>query len=242
MGETAADAVLLHGFSGTRRTWDPVLARLDAERYRPLALDLRGHGEARNARPITFAACTADVLGAAPDRFALAGYSMGGRIALHVALAAPERVTRLVLVSTTAGLEREEERAARRASDAALADRLEREGLEAFAAEWARQPLFADDPAWVAEAALADRRRNAPHGLAASLRGVGTGSMDSLWPRLGELTMPVAIVTGERDAKFTAIGERLREAIARARHSVVAGAGHSVQLEAPEAVVEALSA
>src|SRR4051794_14182450 len=100
----AETIVFLHGFGGTHRAWDPVVARLDRERYRPLALDLRGHGTAREARPIGFVECTADVLTAAPERFMLCGYSMGGRIAQHVALAAPERVARLVLISTTAGI------------------------------------------------------------------------------------------------------------------------------------------
>ena len=89
----AEDLVLLHGFGGTHRAWDGVLERLDVERYRPLALDLPGHGsQAGHARPITFDACVECVLGQAPGRFVLCGYSMGGRIALHVALAAPQRV------------------------------------------------------------------------------------------------------------------------------------------------------
>ena len=72
---------------------------LDPERYRPLALDLPGHGEAADARgPITFAGCVEQVLARGPERFALCGYSLGGRVALHVALAAPERVSRLVLI------------------------------------------------------------------------------------------------------------------------------------------------
>src|SRR3954463_14451275 len=100
----AETIVLLHGFGGTHRAWDRLIARLDPERYRPLAVELRGHGAARDARPIGFVECTADVLATAPERFALCGYSMGGRIAQHVALAAPARVTRLVLVSTTAAL------------------------------------------------------------------------------------------------------------------------------------------
>src|SRR4051812_10254488 len=182
------DAVLLHGFGGTHRTWDRVVARLAAERY--IAPDLRGHGGGRHVRPITFEGCVADVLDQAPERFALAGYSMGGRVALHVALAAPERVGRLVLVSTTAGLEDPGARAERRAGAAALADRLERDGLGAFVATWRDQPLFADDPDWVTEQAQADQRRNDAAALAAVLRGIGTGSMTPLWDRLRELTMP----------------------------------------------------
>src|SRR5919198_622226 len=101
MGRMPATVVLLHGFAGTGRAWDAVIARLDAERYNALAPDLRGHGAARDARPISFDAVAADVLAAAPARFVLCGYSMGGRIALHVARRAPARVERLVLVATT---------------------------------------------------------------------------------------------------------------------------------------------
>jgi pimeloyl-ACP methyl ester carboxylesterase len=88
--------VLLHGFGGTRRTWDGVAARLERERYRPLALELPGHGQAADERPITFAGCAERVLARAPERFTLCGYSMGGRVALHTALAAPGRISRLV--------------------------------------------------------------------------------------------------------------------------------------------------
>ena len=116
-----ADLVLIHGFAGTGRAWDPVLERLDAQTYRAVAPDLRGHGAAGAARPVSFAACAADVLAAAPAPLTLCGYSLGGRIALHAALAAPERVARLVLVATTAGIDDPGERAARRASDEELA-------------------------------------------------------------------------------------------------------------------------
>ena len=95
--------VLLHGFSGTRRAWDGVIERLDPERYLPLALDLPGHGEAVDAeRPITFEGCAEAVLAEAPERFALCGYSMGGRVALALTLAHPALVRSLVLVSTFA--------------------------------------------------------------------------------------------------------------------------------------------
>src|SRR3954466_14322929 len=97
----AETVVLLHGFAGTRHAWDLVADRLDPERYRPLALDLRGHGDARDARPVAFDGVVSDVAAQAPDRFVLCGYSLGGRVALHVALAHPERVSRLVLLAST---------------------------------------------------------------------------------------------------------------------------------------------
>src|SRR3954463_5285845 len=101
----AETRLLLPGSAVPRHGWDLVAERLHPERYRPLALDLRGHGEARDERPITFAACVAPVAPAPPERFVLCGYSLGGRVALHVALAHPQRVSRLVLVASTAGID-----------------------------------------------------------------------------------------------------------------------------------------
>jgi 2-succinyl-6-hydroxy-2,4-cyclohexadiene-1-carboxylate synthase len=232
--------VLLHGFAGTGRAWDPVVARLDPERYTALAPDLRGHGAARDARPVSFAACAADVLAAAPDCFDLCGYSMGGRIALHVALTAPERIERLLLVATTAGIEDAGARAARRADDEALAAFAETAGIERFADRWAAQPLFAGTPPDAARIWREDLLRNDPRALAAALRGVGTGAMAPLWERLSELTMPTTVLAGERDAKFVALGERLAAALPRGELVVVAGAGHGLPREAPDAIAAVL--
>jgi 2-succinyl-6-hydroxy-2,4-cyclohexadiene-1-carboxylate synthase len=242
--------VLLHGFAGTGALWDPVRAALAAGSAGPgprsgrevHTPDLRGHGARSAVRPVSFAGCVADVLADAPPRFVLGGYSLGGRIALHVALAAPERVSALVLVASTAGLPDPGERQARRRADTALALRLQRDGLEAFAVEWTTQPLFAADPPHARVAQRADIARCTAEGLAAALRGLGTGEMPSLWGRLPELRMPVQVVVGERDAKFRAIGERLLAALPEATMTVVPGAGHGLPREAPGAVAGALNA
>ena len=196
--------VLLHGFTQTRQSWRRTAAELGG-RFHVLAPDLPGHGQAAS-RPASFPACAAYVRALAADppaalsagvprdrarRFALCGYSMGGRIALYTALALGERVERLVLVGASPGLADPAERAARRAADEALAARIEAIGVEAFAREWGAQPLFAGQPERVAAAAHADRLRNTPAGLAAALRGLGTGVMEPLWDRLGGLAMPV---------------------------------------------------
>jgi 2-succinyl-6-hydroxy-2,4-cyclohexadiene-1-carboxylate synthase len=232
--------VLLHGFSGTHRAWDGVVARLDPERYLPLALDLPGHGAAADAeRPITFSGCVAHVLAAGPERFVLCGYSQGGRIALHIALAAPERVSRLVLVSTSAGIEDAAERAGRRRSDHRLADELESIPFEDFIERWRTQPLFADEPPEVGRIAREDQRRNRPDALAAALRGLGTGEMEALWDRLAELQMPVIVLVGARDEKFQGLGKRMTELLPDAQ-LVVAPGGHGLPLENPAAVAVAL--
>jgi 2-succinyl-6-hydroxy-2,4-cyclohexadiene-1-carboxylate synthase len=234
------DLVLLHGFSGTHRAWDGVVAQLSPERYRPLGLDLPGHGASADAeRPITFAGCVDHVLAHASARFALCGYSLGGRIALHVALAAPARVTRLVLVSTTAGIEDEAVRSERSAADHRLADELENIPFEDFIERWRTQPLFAGDPPEVGEPAREDQRRNRPDALASVLRGIGSGEMTPLWDRLGELTMPVTVLAGDRDAKFQALGRRMVELLPDGELTVVSG-GHGLPLENPVAVAHAL--
>jgi 2-succinyl-6-hydroxy-2,4-cyclohexadiene-1-carboxylate synthase len=241
MAGVSEPLLLLHGFTQTGRGWDEVVRHLGGERYRPLAPDLRGHGSAGARRPIDMASCVADVAALVPGRFALAGYSMGGRIALHVALAHPDRVSRLVLVSTTAGIEDDGERAARRERDEALADWIEDHEIDEIADRWGAQPLFADQSPQVAAVARADRLRNDLGGLAASLRGIGTGVMAPVWERLGELSMPVAVLAGARDAKFVALAQRLAAALPEGRLTIVAGAGHALTLEAPDAVAAALS-
>jgi 2-succinyl-6-hydroxy-2,4-cyclohexadiene-1-carboxylate synthase len=234
--------ILLHGFMQTGRGWDEVVRHLDGERYRPLAPDIRGHGAAARRRPIDFESCVEDVLRLGGPRFALAGYSQGGRLALNVALAAPERLSRLVLVSVTAGIEDDAERARRRAADDELAAWMEADGrlMSEVADRWGDQPLFAGQTAPVAAAARADRLSNEPACVAAALRGIGTGVMAPLWDRLGELgELPVAVVGGERDEKYVALGERLVARLRNARLVVVPGAGHALSLEAPGAVADA---
>lgn len=230
--------VLLHGFGGTHRAWDGVIERLPAKRCRPLALDLPGHGEYADAeRPISCSSCVAHVLRLAPERFALCGYSLGGRIALHVALVAPERVSRLVLVSTGAGIDDPSERAERSATDHRLADRLEHAPFEDFIERWSAQPLFAGDPPEVGALAREDQRRNRPDALAAVLRGIGTGEMTPLWDRLSELTMPVTILAGDRDAKYQGLARRMDALLPDATPILVSG-GHRLALENPAAVAE----
>jgi 2-succinyl-6-hydroxy-2,4-cyclohexadiene-1-carboxylate synthase len=235
-----ADLVLLHGFTQTGRSWQPIAHAL-AGRYRAVAPDLPGHGDFAERRPASFAACDAYLRALANGRgFTLAGYSLGGRVALHAALSLAPVVERLVLIGASAGIADPAERAARTAADAALAERIEAIGIEEFVREWGAQPLFAGVPRGVAELADEDRLRNTASGLAAALRGLGTGVMPPLWDRLGELTIPVDLVVGERDEKFRAIAQRMEAALPDARLHVVAGAGHAVQLEAPDVVADLL--
>jgi pimeloyl-ACP methyl ester carboxylesterase len=159
---------------------------------------------------------------------------------LHVALAAPERIGRLVLVSCTAGIDDTDERADRRDADLALADELETAPFERFIDRWQAQPVFAGDPPAVHAAMRAEQRRNDSQALAAVLRGIGTGEMAPLWERLGELRMPVAVLVGERDTKFHGPGLRMVELLPDAKLTVLRG-GHRLPVEDPQALARAIA-
>jgi 2-succinyl-6-hydroxy-2,4-cyclohexadiene-1-carboxylate synthase len=148
-------------------------------------------------------------------------------------------VRSLVLVGATAGIADAAERSDRRAADEHLADHIESVGVEAFIDEWLRNPLFAGLTADTSQ--RDDRLRNTAAGLASSLRSTGTGTQQPLWDRLHEISAPVLVLAGERDAKFREIGERMTDSLPDATFRVIPDAGHSVHLERPEATAEAIA-
>lgn len=227
---TGPRLVLVHGFTQTGRCWGTVGAAL-AEGHEVVRVDAPGHGRSADVRADLPA--TAELLAALGPATYL-GYSMGGRMCLETALRHPEAVEALVLVSATAGIDTEEERAARRTSDEALATRLESEGVDAFLDHWLSHPLFAGLPP---EGRLDDERRaNTSAGLASSLRLAGAGTQSPSWDRLATLDMPLLVVAGADDAKFTALAHRLVDSIgANATLAVLPGVGHTTHLEAPDA-------
>jgi 2-succinyl-6-hydroxy-2,4-cyclohexadiene-1-carboxylate synthase len=221
--------VLLHGFGQTCRCWGPVAAALAAH-HEVVRLDLPGHGGS--------GAIAADL----PDTGRLAaeageaaiyiGYSMGARMALHVATEVPGKVRGLVLVGGTPGIEDDTERAGRRERDDALAARIRTEGVDWFVDWWLAQPMFAGLP--TGARFRDERRRNTADGLARSLELAGTGSQHPLWPALPGIEAPVLVMAGEADERYAAIGRRTAAAIgANARVALVPGAGHSAHLEQP---------
>ena len=240
---------LLHGFTQSGRSWQEVISAMPAG-WRFVVPDLRGHGETR-LRPgaaYTMEACTADLemlwghLGI--DRTHLVGYSMGGRLALHVAARHPERLLSLLTIGAHAGLE-PGAREGRKLEDDALAERIEKDGVEAFVDYWAGLPLFAGlerrGPSFVAQL-RAERLKNTVAGLDCSLRGMGAGVMDPVWDELGRVTVRCTFVAGRLDHGYVASARRLAASVPNGRVEIVARAGHSVHQERPEVFTRVLAA
>ncbi|MDR6226719.1 2-succinyl-6-hydroxy-2,4-cyclohexadiene-1-carboxylate synthase [Desmospora profundinema] len=235
--------LLLHGFTGSVRTWDPWVDRWSA-RWRLVRVDLPGHGQsAVPADPGRIAmervcrdlAGILEQLGA--ERAHVLGYSMGGRTALSFALLHPERVAALVLESASPGLAGEEERRERATRDEVLARRIEVEGVPAFIRWWEEIPLFASQkrlPTEIRERIRAERLSHSPAGLAASLRGMGTGIQPSWWDRLDSLHHPALLLVGEEDRKFFEVARRMKARLPCAHLEIAADVGHAVHVERPD--------
>jgi 2-succinyl-6-hydroxy-2,4-cyclohexadiene-1-carboxylate synthase len=239
-----APLLALHGFTGSSANWS---LDLFPPGVRLIAPDQIGHGQtdspdAPERYEIDFAARDAADLAKhyTLRSLTLFGYSMGGRLALYAALHRPHAVAKLILESASPGIADDAERAARRHNDTALADRIEREGVPAFVEYWENLPLFATQtPAQRAQLRPIRLAQN-PRGLANSLRGMGTGAQPSLWERLGALRMPVLLIAGELDPKYSAIARQMSERIANCTLAIIPGAGHTVHLEQPDAYAAAL--
>ena len=221
--------VFVPGFSQTAASWSGVLE----------ALPLRTDATAVEVPGAPTFEATVDALAETGGPGLWIGYSMGGRLALGVAVRHPEVVRALVLIGATAGLETDAERHARVIEDDARAHDVETRGVDAFLDDWLAQPMFANVPPNAP--GLSERRTLSPAHLAHQLRALGTGRMPSYWDALSTLRVPVLLVTGSHDAKFGAIAERMTALIAGGRHLVIDG-GHALPLEQPAAVAEAITA
>ena len=227
----------VHGFSQHGDSWDELRSLVPGDR-RWLTPDVAG---------ATLAEAEAELLAVwereGVERTDLVGYSQGGRIALFVAANQPGRVHTLATIGAHAGLEGEQ-RDRRREDDRALAERIEREGIDWFATYWAGLPLFAGlarrGPA-VLQRLDAGRRRNDPARLAAQLRGMGAGATEPFWDRLARVDAPALVIAGARDERYVAFAARLAQALPRARVAIVPDAGHAAHVEQPAAVAALLA-
>jgi 2-succinyl-6-hydroxy-2,4-cyclohexadiene-1-carboxylate synthase len=223
--------VWLHGFTQTRASAHQFRSIL-AGGHELWTLDLPGHGDAGSLRASLdeTADLVADVLPSQPAT--LGGYSFGARVALHVALRHPGRLSALVLLGASRGIEGVAERHQRVLRDESLARHIEEVGVEVFLDEWLDQPMFSslpDDPRERASRATDNAR-----GLAASLRLAGTGTQAWLAPLLGSINTPTLALAGANDAKFAAEAQAIALNVANGAWDLIRDAGHAVHLEQPQ--------
>ena len=247
-GDPHRPAILfLHGFLGSSADWAETFSALD-KRFYCIAPDLPGHGASLGLPPeyYTIEGTTRALLdllaGLEISHAALAGYSMGGRLAVYLALRYQDRCSGLFLESASPGIDDAAEREARRDADERRASALESGDFEDFLAGWYRQSLFASlsRREGLVEKTIEVRRRNDPGELARSLRGMGAGSQPSLWEELAGLRVPALAVAGEMDEKYAGISRRMAALNPGVQTAIVPGAGHNVHLEAPEAYLALL--
>lgn len=231
--------VMLHGFTQNGRCLGP-LAEWLAGHGEVSTPDLPGHGVAAALGDLDCPG-SADHLARTCGYGDWFGYSLGGRVALHVALRHPEVVRRLVVLGATPGIADEDARLERRRIDRERAGSVRELGVEEFCRQWLSMPMFAGLPQRAGF--LRERSSNTVDGLASSLIHAGTGSMTPLWDRLDELEMPVLVLAGEHDPAYVEIAARMVGAIGtNATLHTITGAGHAAHLEAPEITTDVIEA
>ncbi|MFC0290988.1 2-succinyl-6-hydroxy-2,4-cyclohexadiene-1-carboxylate synthase [Bombilactobacillus bombi] len=232
--------LLLHGFMGSKYDFDNIRSALPGQ---VITLDLLGHGQTicdLTPTRLAFSQQIKDLQIFLEKYFTqpinLVGYSMGGRLALGLAISAPQLIAQLFLENCTAGIADRQKQQSRQHQDALLAQQLRQKSLEQFIDNWENLPLFASQKnlsTKLQQQIRLQRQHQNPLALAASLEGMGTGVMPNYWPQLAQLTLPTTIITGDLDAKFQKITAQMTALLPHAHRFVVTNAGHNVHLEQP---------
>lgn len=222
----------LHGAVGMASDWRAVAKRLAESGIGARAVDLWRFLECNPLPLPAFArALNAEVSGEVSRRNGrvLAGYSMGGRMALHALLEKNHPWQAAVILSAHPGLEDETERAARRSADAGWAARCFAGNWQDFLDAWNAQPVLGGsairDPQETQR--LMTRRRE----IARSFVDWSLGAQEPLWDRLPEIDVPVLWIAGENDGKFLDLARRATALIPRATLAVAPECGHRVPWE-----------
>ena len=230
--------LFLHGFMGNCHDFAEAIALLP--QFCCLAIDLPDHGKTKTLETNYQMSDVAEAIIILLQKLdfkpcTLVGYSMGGRIALYLAIYFPQYFCGLVLESASAGLPTQPERDRRMAKDAQLARQLESTSFTNFLQRWYANPLFdsfRNHPRY--QEAIIKRANNNPQQLARSLRQIGLGSQPNLTPLLGQIQLPIMIIVGELDHKFVAIGQKIAHSCPHIHLKIVDNTGHNVHFEQSE--------
>lgn len=237
---TGEAVLLLHGFTGSNATWEKLLK--EDKGYKMIAPSIVGHGKTDSPDEVerySIESIVEDLVGILEheriDKIHCVGYSMGGRIAQMLAVMYPDRISSLVLVSTSTGISTEEERRIRRDSDHRLAERIKSEGIESFVNFWEKIPLFKTNETHLNAVEKATLRKsrlaNNPNGLMNSLLGTGVGNQPYLMDNLKDFHFPVLLINGELDKKYVEIMSEMAKQMPNCKNSTISDSGHTPHLE-----------
>jgi len=232
--------VPLHGFPLSRVMWARQIEALSAS-YRVIAPDLRGHGESPVPDGVYTMESMADDVVELLDRLgiddpvALGGLSMGGYVALALALKHPNRVRALMLLDTKAEADSPEAAEGREKSAKAVLEAGHPGSVvEAMIPKLFAEATIKENPGLV-DSFRALMEKTSAAGVAGALRGMAVRPDQT--GRLGEIQVPSLVIVGEHDAITPPEGARaMAEALPESRFEVIPGAGHLAPCENPEAV------
>ncbi len=249
-GEGDISLIFIHGFAGSTEDWNEIVEMLSGD-YKLVRIDMPGFGKSGKPENPEYysqsfgrAIISTIIKKLNLGKIIIVGYSMGGRFALDAVASDSQSVIGLILESASPGIDDDEQRELRVAADTALADAILQRGMEWFVNYWSEIDLFQSQKA-LSELKLMQqnhrRLKNSPAALAQSLRSFGAGVMEPLWNYLYTIDVPVLLITGTLDTKFTAINGRMSVMFPLCKHVVVQNAGHNVHLENPTEFVNLIN-
>lgn len=234
--------LFIHGFTGSSKDWGNILPQIDKS-FSCIAIDLIGHGQASSPEKMSYYKIESIIQQIKKvidefkiDNVILTGYSMGGRVAMSFANAYPGIIRGLILESTTAGIEDGNERTERLENDKVLSQKILDEGIEKFVEFWMNIPIFSSQKR-LSKNELEEIRRNKlsnnPIGLSNSLLGFSTGKMLPLWNKLHKFNLPVLLLAGELDSKYSIINQKMHNLLTNSEFHTAKNTGHNIHLEKP---------
>ena len=235
--------LLLHGFTGSGEGWQEFIPYWKTH-SKVIAPDIIGHGKTDSPTEVTSYNIEKVAQGLNAlleelqiEKIDVLGYSMGGRLALTFAINYPEKVRRLILESSSPGLETDNERKARQLQDDKLALLIKEQGIQNFVEYWENIALFQSQkklPESVQNNIRKQRLSNNSIGLMNSLYGMGTGAQPSWWDALKLIQSPTLLITGSQDEKFCQIAEKMAKVLKNSQWVSITDCGHAIHVEKPE--------
>ena len=234
--------VMLHGFGGNRKDWDSIREKLN-EHFNTIAVDLIGHGESSSPPDLKYYSAQSIIeqlnrlfANLKLEKFILLGYSMGGRAALSYAVNLPEKISALILESTSPGISNQLENEQRLRTDMLLSKKIEENGLLSFFRDWYDQPFFEslkNNPSIDWGELIQKRINNSPIGLKNIIYEFSPGKMPDYWGELEKFDFPVLLINGELDKKYDAINKKAVKLLKYGTHDIIENVGHNTHLEKP---------